>query len=204
VLEETTGYAGFFRIARLRLRHRLFGGGWSPALRRELFERGHAVAVLPYDPVRDLVVLIEQFRAGALRDPRGAWLLEPVAGMIEPGESGLEVARREMREECGLELLDLVPVAEYLASPGGSSERTSLYVGRVDAWGAGGIHGLGEEGEDIRVHALAFTEAMRLLDSGRARAGTLLIALLWLARARDDLRRSWAPGAGLDGRAGEG
>lgn len=191
ILSERQGYRGFFRVRVVELRHRLFAGGWSAPLTREVFERGHAAAVLPFDPMRDEVVLVEQFRIGALDDHRGPWLLEPVAGMIEPGEDAQAVVRRESVEECGQELADLVLVGDYVASPGGSSERTTLFVGRVDSAAACGVHGHAEEGEDIRVHVLPFGHAMAMVDRGEIRAANSLIALLWLARGRARLRRMW-------------
>jgi ADP-ribose pyrophosphatase len=191
VLEATVAYDGHFKIVRYRLRHRRFDGGWSPPLTREIFERGHAAAVLPYDPARDLVVLIEQFRAGALEDERGAWLLEPVAGVIDPGDAPEPTVRREAVEEAGLELRRLAFVCDYLVSPGGTSERVSLYIGEADAAGAGGVHGLADEAEDIKVHVVAFDEAMRWLDDGWVRVASAVIALQWLALHRDELRTAW-------------
>ena len=138
VLAQAVAYDGHFKIIRYRLRHRLFAGGMSPELAREVFERGHAVAVLPFDPERGQVVLVEQFRIGAVGVIDDPWLIEPVAGIIEPGEGAPEVARRETAEEAGLELLDLVPACTYFASPGGSTETCQIFIGRVDAAGAGG------------------------------------------------------------------
>jgi ADP-ribose pyrophosphatase YjhB (NUDIX family) len=117
VLEQTVAYDGHFKIFRYRLRHRLFAGGMSPELIREVFERGHAVAVLPFDPERGQVVLVEQFRVGGVGVLDDPWLVEPVAGIIEHGEDAHQVARREATEEAGLELLDLVPACTYFASP---------------------------------------------------------------------------------------
>ena len=105
ILDKSEQYKGYFRINRYRLRHRLYAGGWSGELQRELFERGHAVGVLPYDPAADSVVLIEQFRIGALVAGMEPWLTEIVAGIIEEGEAPEEVARRETREEAGLEVI---------------------------------------------------------------------------------------------------
>ncbi len=95
VLEKTVCFEGFFRLERYRLRHRLFNGDWSQTVQRELFERGHAAAVLPYDPVTNEVVLIEQFRVGAMNAPGGPWLLEIVAGIIEDNEAAEDVVKRE-------------------------------------------------------------------------------------------------------------
>jgi ADP-ribose pyrophosphatase len=191
VLGQTVAYDGHFKIIRYRLRHRLFAGGMSPELPREVFERGHAVAVLPFDPARNQVVLIEQFRAGALGVVDDPWLLEPVAGIIESGESAPEVARREAAEEAGLELLDLVPACTYFASPGGSTETCQVFIGLVDAEGAGGIHGLVDEGEDIKVRVVELDSALEGLGGDRIHAATTLIALQWLALHRAELAERW-------------
>lgn len=191
LLDKQVCYEGFFRIERYRLRHRLYDGAMSAPLVRELFERGHAAAVLPYDPVLDRIVLLEQFRIGALTAPGGAWLLEIVAGIIEPGESAEEVVRRELHEEAGCTLLGLEPICEYMVSPGGTSERISLFCGRVDARGVGGIHGLAEEGEDIKVASVDFDEAVALLNAGRLDSASPIIALQWLVLNRDRLRQRW-------------
>ena len=196
ILDEALVYGGHFKMLRYRLRHRRFDGGWSPELTRELFERGHAAAVLPYDAGRDAVVLIEQFRVGALRDERGAWLLEPVAGVIDPGDSAEATVRREAVEEAGLEVGRLAPVCDYLVSPGGTSERVALYIGEVDADGAEGLHGLADEAEDIRARVVPFDEAMAWLAQGRVRAASAIIALQWLALHRDGLRAAWRRDAG--------
>lgn len=184
-------YQGFFRLERYWLRHELFSGGVSRVLARELFERGHAAAVLPYDPERDAVVLIEQFRIGALEDAHGPWLLEIVAGVMEQGESAEDLARREAMEEAGCAIQELLPVCEYLVSPGGTSERIHLFCGRVDSRQAGGVHGVHEEGEDILAHVVPYAEAMRWLEQGRIRSASPIIALQWLALHRDELRQRW-------------
>ena len=195
MVDKAIVYDGFFRLEKYRLRHELFAGGWSPEIGRECLERGHAVAVLPYDPQRDQVVMIEQFRIGALEQGNGPWLMEIVAGIIGPGESKLDVARREAMEEAGCELLDILPVCEYLVSPGGTSESITLYCGRVDAGGIGGVYGLAEEHEDIRVQVLSGDEALALLQSGRVLSATALIALQWLALHRAELRSRWGQAA---------
>ena len=143
ILDRQRAYDGHFKIDIFRLRHELFEGGWSGEVVRELFERGDAAAVLPYDPVRDEVVLIEQFRVGALDAPGGPWMLEIVAGVLDKeGEDARDVVRREIVEEAGCTVHELVPICHYLSSPGGTSERVSLFCGRVDSRTAEGIHGL--------------------------------------------------------------
>lgn len=191
ILDRELCFQGFFRLERYRLRHTLFGGGWSGELTRELLERGQAAAILLYDPEQDSVVLIEQFRIGALTAPDGPWLLEIVAGIVDEHETGEDVARREAMEEAGCAVLDLIPICEYLVSPGGTSERIKVYCGRVDASGAGGIHGLAHEGEDICVHVVPFAEALDMLNAGRIDSASPIIALQWLALHREDVRRRW-------------
>ncbi|PON17685.1 ADP-ribose diphosphatase [Candidatus Entotheonella serta] len=194
ILETDTGYAGFFHILRYRLRHRLFNGDWSRVLTRELFERGHAAAVLPYDPVTDRVVLTEQFRIGALQAPGGPWLLEIVAGMIEAGETPEDVVRREAVEEIGCAVGDLVSICDYYVSPGGTSERIHLFCGRVDAAQASGIHGAADEDEDIRVVVMSADEAIAHMQAGKIVSAAPIIALQWLMMNRASLREHWEQG----------
>lgn len=194
IIEKSTLFRGYFRVDLYRFKHRLFAGGWSGEVRREVFERGHAVVVLPYDPERDGVVMIEQFRIGAAAAGLPMWQLEVVAGIIDQDETPESVARREAQEEANCDILDLVPVYHYLASPGGTSESVRLYCGRVDSRGLGGIHGLADEHEDIRVEVVSFSEAMARLESGRIGNASTIIALQWLALNREGLRRRWLGG----------
>ena len=192
VVEREACFRGFYQLDRLHLRHRLFAGGMGKLINRELFVRHDAVCVLPYDPQRDCVVLIEQFRVGALDKSANPWLIELVAGLIDKDEQPEEVARREAVEEAGLELAELWPLTQYYPSPGGSDERVHLYVGRCDSRGAGGVHGLEEEGEDIRVLVWSLDEALAALDDGRIDNAASIIALQWLALNRDKVRERWA------------
>src|SRR5689334_1721785 len=142
IIDKSLRYKGFFEIVSYRFRHSLFAGGWSGEIQREVFERGQAVGVLPYDPAADAVVLIEQFRIGALVAGMAPWQTEIVAGIIEEGEAREDVARREAEEEAGAAVSELIPICRYLVSPGGASESVQLYCGRVDSRGLGGLHGL--------------------------------------------------------------
>ncbi|GAA0569245.1 NUDIX domain-containing protein [Caenispirillum bisanense] len=191
ILSRQTAYKGYFRIDSIRLRHSLFAGGMSPELTREVFERGHAVAGLLYDPDADAVVLVEQFRVGAWSAGMPAWELECIAGIIEDGETPEAVVRREAEEESGLVVGDVVPVARYLSSPGGSSETVEVFCARVDSRHAGGIHGLPEEGEDIRVVVLPYAELERKVFAGGIGNAMTLIAAQWLVLNRAELRRLW-------------
>jgi ADP-ribose pyrophosphatase len=192
IIDREVCYQGFFRLERVRLRHSLHRGGMSPVLMREIVEKGNVVAMLPYDPVTDTVVMIEQFRVGAIGDPRGAWLLEVVAGLMEPGELPEEVARREAAEEAGLAVRRMESIARFFATPAKSSELTHLLCGEVDASGAGGVHGLACEGEDIRVIPMPAEQAFTLLESGRIDSAWPMIALMWLQTHRERLRLAWA------------
>jgi ADP-ribose pyrophosphatase len=191
ILERSLCYHGFFRLERYRLRHTLYAGGWSDELVRERVERGQAAAALLYDPARDAVVMVEQFRIGALGSGAAGWLLELVAGIVEPGEDPQTVARREAVEEAGCEIRALIPICEYLVSPGGSSERIALFCGRVDASCCDGIHGLAEEGEETRVEVLSFERAVTELYAGRIDSAAPIIAMQWLILNRDRVRRLW-------------
>ncbi|MDS4022638.1 MAG: NUDIX domain-containing protein [Candidatus Competibacter sp.] len=197
VLDQSICHNGFFRMEKYRLRHELFSGGWSSEIVRECLERGHAVAVVLYDPDSDQVVLLEQFRVGALEFPGGPWLLEIVAGIMdEPGETTEEVARRETAEEAGCELLDLIPICHYLVSPGGTSESITLFCGRVDASTvASGVRGVASEHEDIWVHVVSRDEALSLLHSGRINSAAPIIALQWLELNRPKLLERWEIGS---------
>jgi len=193
ILDKTVCYDGFFRIERYHLRHHLFRGGWSRVITRELFERGHAVAVLPYDPGRDVVVLIEQFRIGALQTSGSPWLIEIVAGVLDhPEEAPEDVARREAVEEADCQLQDLVHICDYFVSPGGTSELISLFCGKVDATGVSGVHGLAEEAEDIRVSVVPFAQALRYVRDGHIRSAAPIIALQWLQLHHQELRARWS------------
>jgi len=193
ILHEEDVFRGFFRLTRFKLRHRLFAGGWSDIFSRELFRRRDAVGVLLYDPQRDLVGLVEQFRVGVYaRTGEKPWLLEIVAGVIDTdGEAPAAVAIREAREEANCDILALEPIAEYFSSPGGTDEYFYVYCGRCDLSGAGGVFGLPEENEDIRVHVLPVDELFARLQRGDIRNGLTLVAAQWLQLHRERLRQQW-------------
>lgn len=185
-------HSGSFRMNRYHMKYRTYAGAWSPEVAREMLERGNSVGVLPYDPARDEVVLIEQFRPGAYcAGDDHPWLWEIVAGIMEDGETPTEVARRECEEESGLVPSQLLQIGEFYTTAGASSEYHRLFVGRVDAGAAGGLHGLVEEVEDIRVFTLPATEAFAALSGGKIRTAPAYAALQWLKSERENLRKSW-------------
>lgn len=181
IIEQHPLFDGFFKMIKYRFRHRLFAGGWSQPIEREIFERGDAVAVLPYDPALNEFVLIEQIRIGALPSSETPWLLEIVAGMIDKQESAEQVCVREAEEEAGLKLLKLCKALSYLSSPGGTTERLHIFIALVDASNAGGNYGLDNENEDILVHRVDADTALDWCNSGKIDNAATLIALQWFA-----------------------
>lgn len=199
LLEQDTVFQGYYRMDRYRLRHRKYDGQWSRPITREVLERGHAAAVLPYDPVHDRVILIEQFRTGAYAHGASPWQIEIVAGIIDEGETGAEVARREALEEAGCKLGDeLLPVMNYYMSPGAVSEFMEIYCASCDSQGLGDetICGLDHEDEDIRVLAVPLQQAIMLMNTGGIRNSPAIIALQWLqlhhAKVRKQLLKTMA------------
>lgn len=192
LVEHEVAFQGYFRIGRYRFRHGLYQGGRSGIVQREVFERGTAAAVLPYDPRRDEVVLIRQFRAGAYVAGRHAWLWEAIAGIIEPGEMPENLVRREAVEEASLDLREVIPVHDVMLTPGACSEGCVIFVGHVDSATAGGIHGLESEDENILVKAVPFSEARAMLEHGEISNAVAVIALQWLALHRDEVRARWS------------
>lgn len=191
VIEKRTIWQGYFKMVKYFFRHSLYAGGKSQVIEREMFERGHAVAVIPYDPVTDEVVLIEQIRVGAFGSDVSPWLIEVVAGIIEDGEVPGDVARRELVEESGIEPQSMEKVMSFLTSPGGTSERIDLYLAKVNAASGVEIAGLDEEGEDIKVLRVSVASAIKALDDGLIINGPTVIAIQWLARHHQRIRQAF-------------
>ncbi|EIV8652678.1 ADP-ribose diphosphatase [Vibrio parahaemolyticus] len=190
IISKESVFEGFFKMVKFRFKHKLFAGGWSDVVEREMFERGHAAAMLPYDPKTDQVVIIEQIRIGALEHEH-PWQLEIVAGMIDRDESAEEVIRREAEEEAGITVGRVASVTSYYPSSGGCSEKLDVFVGEVDASKAHGIHGLDYEDEDIRVHVLSREQAYQWVKDGIFENGASIIALQWLQLNHQELRSQW-------------
>lgn len=184
-------YDGHFKVDRIVLRHELFTGDFSDDLIRERVTRQDAVAVLPYDPHRDEVVLVEQFRIGALEREHTPWLVEIIAGLVEPGEGLEDVARRESIEEANCRLEALYHAASFFPSPGGFSEIAHVYIGRTSTLNLGGVCGIRQEGEDIRVKVVSSQRADEMLATGVIRSAIPMIALLRFKKLKDELRRKW-------------
>lgn len=185
VLAINTKYNGFFQLNEYSLNHKLFSGKQSDTFTREVFERGDAVVVMLYDDKADKVLLLEQFRVGAVRGGVTPWMLECVAGMFDSDETPLEVAIRETKEEANIDISvdDLSPIMQYFPSPGGTSEYIHLYLAKFDSSQviSGSTYGLAEENEDILLHLLTRTQALALLAEGKISNAATIIGLQWLA-----------------------
>jgi ADP-ribose pyrophosphatase len=193
IVHAETGFVRHLQLDVVRFRHRLFAGGWSGERVFDIVRRGEAVAALLYDPDRDSIVLVEQFRLAALYGGRSPWQVESVAGLIDTGhETPEEVARREIREESNLEPIGpLVPIQRMLPASGSFDEVVWLFCARVDSRNAAGLYGRADENEDIRVVVKTLAEAEAMLDAGQIESSHTVIALYWLLRHRDRLRREW-------------
>jgi ADP-ribose pyrophosphatase len=195
IKQNKRNYDGYFKVDQLIVQHELFAGGLSKELMRERVSRQNAVAVLPYDPNRDEVVLIEQFRVGALVDNQpdsNPWLTEVVAGLVEEGEGYEEVAIREALEEANCKIETMYHVASFFLTPGGFSELAHVYIGKTDTTNLGGVCGLEEEGEDIRVHVVASDQAIDMLHQGKIRSAIPMIAMYNFMQLRETLRKDWS------------
>jgi len=192
LIERSVPFQGYFRVARYVFRQDLYQGGRSEPFSREVFERGQAAALLPYDSVRDEVVMIRQFRAGSYVAGRHPWSWEIVAGIIEEGESPEDLVRRESVEEANLKVGELEFINSVMLTPGACSESCTMFAGRVDSTAAGGIFGLPSENENILVKAIPFAEVRAMLDRAEIDNAIAVIALQWLALHRDSLRKRWS------------
>ncbi len=188
ILHKERVFNGYFQVYKYQLQHTLFEGGWASSIDREIFERGHAVVVIPYDHATDSIMLIEQFRPGVLGSGESPWLTEFIAGIIDPGETEEAVAHRESLEEANCKLTQLHHICRYFVSPGCMTETMSLYLAEADLSEAGGIFGLPEEGEDIRASVVSTSDAFKQLDEGKINNAMALIGLQWLKLNHQKLR----------------
>ena len=190
IISKQTVFKGFFEMVLYRFKHRLFDGGWSSEIQREMLVRGGAAALLPYDAKRDEVVLIEQIRVGAL-EHSSPWQTEIIAGIVDKQESVEELVQREAVEEAGVEVNKLTRITAYYPSSGGCSEKIEVFAGQVDASTASGIHGLKSEGEDIHVKVVSRQKAYQMIASGEIENGASIIALQWLELNYRQLQQEW-------------
>ena len=196
ICSERRVWDGRFPLDVVRFRHRRFDGALSGPRTWELWRRGRAAALLPYDPARDAVVLIEQFRLPALAAGIDPVLVELPAGLADPGEDAATTLTREAAEETGLVPDRLTRIGEVLLSPGGSDELCAVFAGRVAAPdpaadGLLGHAGLATEDEDICVRLWPAEAAIEAALAGRFANALTMLALLWLAARRPLLQAEW-------------
>jgi ADP-ribose pyrophosphatase len=185
-------FQGYFRVDRLHVQHELFDGTLSPVFTREVFHRSSSGSgVLLFDPQHDKVVMVEQFRVAPAIIGMNPWFMEIVLGLGDSNETPEQAARREVKEETGLDVQDLLPIATYFSSPGGTTEYMHLFAGRITAPAEGGIFGLSVENENIRVHVLEAARAISLLYANEIHDAQTIIALQWFATHHTDLRSRW-------------
>lgn len=181
MLEKETLYSGYFDYLKISSRYQRYDNKWSKKIEREIFERGDAVSILLYDPKEDSVVMVEQFRSGAIRHPKGPWTLEIVAGTLEDDESPEECIVREVQEEAGITLNNpLLKISDYLLSPGGSTERMWLFFSETNSADAEGSFGLEDSGENTKVVVLKRKDAMKMIEDGEIFVASAILSLYWL------------------------
>ena len=193
---EKRVWSGRFPLDVVKFRHRRFNGTMSDTRTWEVWRRGPAAALLPYDPIADSVVLIEQFRLPALVAGTEPTLVELPAGLCETNEDPADTISREMREEMNLDADRTIPIGAFLLSAGGADEYCFLYAGRVvapqaDGEGIAGHGGEASESEDIRVRVWNAEDAIQAAFAGCFTNSVTAIALFWLASKRDWLRQQW-------------
>lgn len=192
--DRRRAYLGYFAVDEWHLSHRTHAGGFTPEIKREGFVSGDAVAILPWDPVRDRVLVIEQFRlAPAMRQDPQPWLLEPIAGRVDAGETVEQSARREALEEADLRLTKLIPAVHHYPSPGALAEFLYQFLAITDLPdGITGVHGLDGEAEDIRGHLLERDKLTRMVHAGQITNGPLAMLTLWLDGQAASIRKELA------------
>ena len=188
--QKQSAYDGHFKVTKLELSHEMYSGATTPLLKRELVERNDAVAMVAYDPVTDELVMIEQFRVGAINEEQ-PWLIEIVAGLIEPGESPEDVTLRESKEEIGCTPSELIEVGGFYTSPGGNSEWIHLYIGKISVEELAETGGLKHEGEDIKITIVPASDAPYMLSTGEVRSAIAIIGLQWFVMNRENVRQQW-------------
>lgn len=193
ITSEKVVYKGFFTMKEIIFNHALFNGGRSKEVKRELMYKGHAVAIIAYDPILDNLIMIEQIRIGAYVGDRtkSPWQLELVAGMVEKGEQLHEVAHREAEEEAGLKLTNLTDCFSVWDSPGGMVEKIHMVAACVDSSTAGGIYGLASENEDIKVRIFKRSQAYQLMQDGIIDNSIAVMGILWLELNYTKLQQQW-------------
>lgn len=191
--EQKVEYQGFMQLDTLTLQHRRFAGDFTPVITRELLRREPVAGALIWDPALAEVLLVEQFRVGAMADERTPWCLEVVAGIADEENESLEaLIQREALEEANVTLIKLIPLPPYFVSPGGTNERVHLFLGLADLSQAGGVHGLASEHEDIRSHRVPTEQLPQLLAEGYLNNAASIIAVQWFLLHQTELLQKYS------------
>jgi len=179
IISKKNLYKGFFESNELKLKFRKHDGSWSPVIKREVFGGAHVSTLLPYDPKKDEIILIQQFRAGVISRCADEYLYEIVAGIIDDNENPEETAKRECFEETGCNVKDIMPIQNYFPAPGSSESFYHVFLGEVESFKGERITGLENENEDILVKSFSVNEVKNLLNEKKIINGVTLIALQW-------------------------
>jgi ADP-ribose pyrophosphatase len=188
--KKKLAYDGHFKLTKYELSHEKYDGESTQVLQRELVGRNDAVAMVAYDPITDEIVLVEQFRVGAMGEEQ-PWLIEIVAGLIDEGESPEQVSIRESQEEIGCTPSELIKIAGFYTSPGGNSEWIHLYIGKISVDELAESGGLDEEGEDIKIIVVPASDVPYMLSTGEVRSAIAIIGLQWFVMNRENIRQEW-------------
>jgi len=172
-------YKGFFEINELSFIHQKYDGTWSGEIKRELFKGLQVAAVLPYDPVKKEIVLIQQFRPGVISIHKNSYLHEIVAGIIDKNEKPEKTAMRECLEETGCKINNIIPIQSYFLAPGSSESFYYLYLGEIESFNGSRIKGLKDEDEDILVSSFKVDQVRKMLNDKLIINSLTLIALQW-------------------------
>ena len=179
VTNKKSLYDGFFKMNEISLKYKKYDGNWSNEIKRELFGWAQVSAVLPFDPIKKKIVLIQQFRPGTISKNTNNYLNEIVAGIIDPGESPEIAAKRECLEETGYKIKKLTPIQGYFPAPGSSESFYHLFLGEVDSKNGKKIMGLDNENEDILVESFKVNQVKKMMQEGKFINGLTLIAIQW-------------------------
>lgn len=194
ILERKTIYKGWGHFEDITYRQRTFDGAWSDPTNRQTYTPsgpGEVAAALAYDPVKDVLVLNEEFRVGGHLKGYLGWFLELSAGHVDKGEAPEQAVTRELMEETGLTAKRVEPIVNFCSCPSFYVERYYLYLAEVDSTQRRALTGEAHEGELIRTHVVPVSEALAMLDAGKIENSHLLIALHWFARHYEDIRKRW-------------
>ncbi len=191
VIKKETLYKKFFRVDEYYLKYPRYNGTMSRVVSREVMERGNSAGILLYDPDADCLIFIEQLRVGVFTAGEYPWILECVAGIVDQGETPEQVVIREAKEEAGVEVSSVEPIATYFASPGGISEKLYVFCGRVNITQVPEYAGLENEGEDIRVVVLSAQTVEKMLADGKFNNALTIIAVQWFVLHKEKLREKW-------------